>query len=637
MSTSDARVTLSAQRPVRAGEPNTLTFTLRCGRRAIGRGGGLEIVFRSDKPEVSWTVPQSGDPTAPGYVAARAPAGVELRWAVSPMPPFAERFSFRFHVVSCYVTSGRLSPGQELTVTYGDTEGGSYGALAPVVAISSRFPVLIYDGARRRVSEFYSRQYRAMGARALECYQDSDALLIVQPGAGRPSHLFAVVPSAAVAGRSVELKAVALDRYANLTEHDSDAVDVLLLDAERRIRQHPSALVLRRGKGSTRLRAPGPGVYYLRLEDRRSGLWGVSNPFLVSRRPRHRLFWGDPHCHSLLSDGATSSEEHYRYARDVALLDFAAVTDHGPGSTEIWQETCRWADSFNRPGRFVTLLGHERAFQDGEGGSSHVNYYYLTGDSLAQVPEPVSGPRSPELLQRLRKLKGIVVPHHTAYAIDSMGLSDWSLFDGLPLVTCEVYSTHGNSESYDGPRPVIARRPGIYYQDALARGLRLGAIAGSDHHGVPCGSLLKLQEFPKNSTDEHMALRGGLTAARAHRLTRKALFDALVARQTYASTGDRILLDFRVSGHEMGSVVTTARRGPRRVSFLVAGTALVERVEVLKNNDVLAAFEPGQFVFRRTVTDREAGRCDREWYYLRVLQADGEMAWSSPVWFVRGG
>jgi hypothetical protein len=536
-------------------------------------------------------------------------------------------------VVSCYLTAGELRPGQTLTVTYGDTAGGSYGALAPMAALASRFPVLIYHSARQRVSEFYSRQYRAMGARALQCYRDADHVLGLEIRGASPARLFAVVPTVLRPGSPVSLRAIALDAHANATPYETASTDVFLLDDQRRTRPHLGTLGLRRGRGALCFAPPAPGVYYLRVEDRHSGLWGLSNPFLVSRSPMEAFFWGDPHCHSQLSDGAATSEEHYRYARDVALLDFAAVTDHGPRSPEVWAETCRWADRFSHAGRFVTLLGHERTFTDNVGGTCHVNYYYLTRTSLADIPEPLGGAKSPELVAALRARRGIIVPHHTAYAIDHMGLSDWGLFADVPVSACEVYSTHGNSESSTGPRPILARRPGIYYQDALARGLRLGAIAGSDHHGVQCGSLLRLQDFPKNSTDAHMALRGGLTAVRAARLTRADLFAAIAGRRTYASTGDRILLDFGVSGRPMGSIVQRSRPGSRRLQLLVAGTAPLAQVEVLKNNEVLASFAPGTFTLRATVTDKKAGHSPVEWYYVRIRQADGEMAWSSPIWF----
>jgi hypothetical protein len=130
-----------------------------------------------------------------------------------------------------------------------------------------------------------------------------------------------------------------------------------------------------------------------------------------------------------------------------------------------------------------------------------------------------------------------------------------------------------------------------------------------------------------------MALRGGLTAVRAARLTRADLFAAIAGRRTYASTGDRILLDFGVSGRPMGSIVQRSRPGSRRLQLLVAGTAPLAQVEVLKNNEVLASFAPGTFTLRATVTDKKAGHSPVEWYYVRIRQADGEMAWSSPIWF----
>jgi hypothetical protein len=630
---ADEKVQLIALKAVEAGAPNTLVFTLTCGERPIGPGGGMEVVFRSDKTEVSWTAPQSADPTAPGYVTANGPIGLELRLIVNPMPPFAEEFSFRFHVVSCYLTAGELHAGQTLSVTYGDTTGGSYGALAPVAAVALRFPVLIYHSARQRVSEFYSRQYRAMGARALQCYQNADHLLDLEIRGGTPARLFAVVPSFLRSGSLSVLTVVALDTYANPVPYETASTDVLLLDQHQRVHRHLGTLAMKRGRGTLRFAPPRPGVYYHRVEDHQSGLWGVSNPFLVTRGPAEALFWGDPHCHSQLSDGVASSEEHYCYARDVALLDFAAVTDRGPRSPEVWQETCRWADRFNRAGRFVTLLGHERTFSDNVGGTCHVNYYYLTRNSAAEVPEPLGGTNSPGLVAALQAGKAILVPHHTGYAIDHMGLSNWRLFADVPVCTCEVYSTHGNSESFAGPRPIRGRRPGIYYEDALAHGFRLGAIAGSDHHGVQCGSLLRLQDFPKNSTDAHMALRGGLTAVRAARLTRTDLFTAIAGRRTYATTGDRILVDFCASRCPMGGVVRRCRAGPRRLELFVAGTAPLAQLEVLKNNEVLTSFEPGTFTFRAAVTDKKAGQNPVEWYYLRICQADGEMAWSSPIWF----
>ena len=40
---------------------------------------------------------------------------------------------------------------------------------------------------------------------------------------------------------------------------------------------------------------------------------------------------------------------------------------------------------------------------------------------------------------------------------------------------------------------------------------------------------------------------------------------------------------------------------------------------------------PGEKQARFDLTDREFG-AGESWYYARVLQEDGQMAWSSPMW-----
>ena len=70
------------------------------------------------------------------------------------------------------------------------------------------------------------------------------------------------------------------------------------------------------------------------------------------------------------------------------------------------------------------------------------------------------------------------------------------------------------------------------------QGLRLSTIAASDDHRSQPGK-------------PHW----GLAAVRAPALTREAIFDALHARRTYGTTGQRILLDFRVNDAPMGSEI----------------------------------------------------------------------------------
>ena len=58
-----------------------------------------------------------------------------------------------------------------------------------------------------------------------------------------------------------------------------------------------------------------------------AGLEAEVNPIVI-RRARRRLVWGDLHGHSGVSDGTGTPEDYYAYARDVARLDVAVLTDH---------------------------------------------------------------------------------------------------------------------------------------------------------------------------------------------------------------------------------------------------------------------------------------------------------------------
>jgi hypothetical protein len=101
------------------------------------------------------------------------------------------------------------------------------------------------------------------------------------------------------------------------------------------------------------------------------------------REPIHRVvhgrdmgvYFGELHGHSHLSVdarlyGAGSPRHYYEYARDIAGLDFAALTDHdspnGVGDNpHLWRRVCQLADAYYEPGSFVTFKAYE--WTSGEG------------------------------------------------------------------------------------------------------------------------------------------------------------------------------------------------------------------------------------------------------------------------------
>jgi hypothetical protein len=77
----------------------------------------------------------------------------------------------------------------------------------------------------------------------------------------------------------------------------------------------------------------------------------------------------------------------------------------------------------------------------------------------------------------------------------------------------------------------------------------------------------------------------GLAAALAPAKTADALFDALRSRRTYATSGQRILLDARLNGAGPGQRQADAPQ--RQIQAKVSGTAPIERIDVIRNGNVV--------------------------------------------------
>ncbi|MBI2892397.1 MAG: CehA/McbA family metallohydrolase [Deltaproteobacteria bacterium] len=339
------------------------------------------------------------------------------------------------------------------------------------------------------------------------------------------------------------------------------------------------------------------------------------------RAGRHPILFGDLHQHSAHSDGTGTADERYRMARERYGDDFAALSDHesflgkrtGPGEWSALEEVALRHD---RPGRFATIFAYEWTASMFPGPGHKVVYLPRPGRTVLSRDDPGTKDGA-GLLARVRSLGGLAFPHHVGWTGADVPSHD-------PRVqTCwELCSCHGCYE-YPGNEPIAHRGAleGQFIRENLDRGLRFGLVASSDGHGLI---------FHHGISRKRDAFRTGLTAVLAPAIGRAQILAALRARRCYATSGAKIGLWWSADGHPMGSVVRTD--GAVRLRARVLGTAAVTQVSVVTNGGVL----------------HEAHRTDREisvdltaevpaargwaYYYLRVVQEDGEMAWSSPIW-----
>ena len=109
---------------------------------------------------------------------------------------------------------------------------------------------------------------------------------------------------------------------------------------------------------------------------------------------------------------------------------------------------------------------------------------------------------------------------------------------------------------------------------------------------------------------------------------------ALRARRTFGAT-DTIGVEFGIGDSAMGEEMTVG--GAPRLRVKMIGTDVLDRVDVIKNNQFVYTHSPDSDELEFTFEDTElkpGGSC---YYYVRAIQKNNEMAWSSPIWVTRRG
>ena len=140
---------------------------------------------------------------------------------------------------------------------------------------------------------------------------------------------------------------------------------------------------------------------------------------------------------------------------------------------------------------------------------------------------------------------------------------------------------------------------------------------------------------------------GGLTAVYADAFTRPAFWVGLKNRRCYATTGARIILDFEIDGYPLGAEIDIG--GPddpliksRAVAVRAYGSSRINSIDIVRNNSEICSYRGDNEVVRfrwvdsqdltRVSIPRPTCKHPLTFYYVRVRQEDGEMAWSSPIW-----
>jgi hypothetical protein len=233
---------------------------------------------------------------------------------------------------------------------------------------------------------------------------------------------------------------------------------------------------------------------------------------------------------------------------------------------------------------------------------------------IGTEPGGVNSDDTKMLYRYLKELGGICASHTSG---TGMG-TDWRDNDPMAEPVVEIYQGDRNSyEHLGGPRVARKQREAIggwkplgMVWNAMALGHKFGFQASSDHWSTHISYAIAIAEQP----------------------TRAAILDAFKKRHCYGAT-DNIILDVRMGRAIMGDEVVF-RRGAKvepKLSVRIHGTAPLARVDLIKDFQFVYATASESEAIEFTWSDPEV-KPGLSWYYVRVVQVDGQVAWSSPIW-----
>jgi len=369
-----------------------------------------------------------------------------------------------------------------------------------------------------------------------------------------------------------------------------------------------------------------PKLYAVRKFEKRVALVNVHQ-----ERSRHtvehageslNVYFGDLHGLSSHSDAIGEPDEFYTRCRDIYKLDFAALGDHEEFCNNRlcpaeWELNAAVASSFNCEGKFVTFRAYEWTGRP-HPGPGHVLVVYPGDEGWLFGRSDRESNTLPKLFGKLKEVGGIAVPLHIGWTGFDVKKHDPEV---QPVV--EICSCHGAYE-YEGNKPIPHRNDnvvkGSFARDILAQGVKVGFCAGSSGHGLL---------WHRGKCWRAESWRTGYTAVFAPELTRAAVFEAVKKRRCYATSGERIFLDFRINGHMMGEEFEAD--GELEVSVVACGVHRIWSIEIIRDGETICSEKRRK---REVSCELKAPPPEKgtSYFYARIHQSRDEMAWSSPIW-----
>lgn len=549
-----------------AGEWTELTLVYEVGASGLADGAWLKLAFKfySD-----WALFQTSDPRAANFVSAEYQAG-PLVPGQSPatVQHLKVRFDQKGHerpfqkAVLIDIVDGYLNPGDRIVIRLGDRRHGGAGTrVQSFVEKDFRFRMFIDPLGSSKFAEV-----------------PGDCLLDIVPGP--PARLQVIAPRLVGVNEAFDLIVRLDDAWGNTCQDAPLQGSLTLTGPEGAPRALPFALA-DQGWAVARVpaqRLPATGEWRVSAEvphpsTRLQAQAHVNASDLSALRP----LYADLHVHSDDTIGTNDTLYNLSYGRDVAGLDVLGYTANDFNITEArWNKSVELIHSLNEAGRFVCYPGTEWCGNSAAGGDRNIVFL---GEGKPRFPFDEQG-RLVRSFEWNEFTQGTIRPG--TWPVDDL----YAAYADDPECHLMIPHVGGRRCNLDWHHPQLERLVEVgsswgqfhwVYAEALARGYRVGAVANSDEHQGRCGG-----GVPATAV---FGSRGGLTGVLATRFDRQGVGQALRARRTFATTGERSFASLRLGSHWMGEVCDTDGRTP--LSYRLLGEAGWESVRLFRGDQCI--------------------------------------------------
>jgi hypothetical protein len=589
-----------------AGSWQEIVIDYELGASGMADGSWFKATFRfySD-----WALFQTTEPSAANYVSAEYHAAPTIP---GQSPATVQKLTVRFD------QKGHERPFQKAIIV--DTFDGYLKAGDHIVI---RLGDRRFGGAGTRVQTFVEQNFK------IRCYVDPlgtsrfaaiNPDLVIQIVPGAPAQLQWAGSRIVRAGERLPLRIRAEDEWGNACWDRPDQVEITATLDGKPVYEKKTTLADK--SWAVRLLEdvptdkPGELAITARLPQHP---WIKPQTFYATVDKSFeapRLYYCDLHVHSEDTIGTNSTTYNLTYGRDVTGLDVLAFAHNDFNiTTEKWKKTVELIREITKDGSFVAYPGTEWCGSSCAGGDHNVVFlhdgepefpFLKTGEHVRSVDwnedtkgsqvEPGAWPLEELWMAYAKDPEGhLLIPHVGGRRC----ILDWHYPKLERLI--EIGSSWGHF--------------GWLYQEAMERGYKIGASMAGDEHRGRCGG-----GVPGTAV---FGTKGGVAGVIAPALTRKAIAQALRARHTFASTGERSYGLLRCGQHIMGDEFE--HQGAATLEYRFLGDA---------GWDEIVAFDHTGELWRRDL-QQELGYSDRKirfrWGGARVKDRYRWAAWKGKI------